>query len=65
LALNTEFRLLVQLCLRQLLQYTGWTKLWKVRFGLGRKADSIVESIDKERKRRSIRYGYKKWKGGF
>jgi hypothetical protein len=64
LALHTEFRLLVQLCWRKLLQYTGWPKFQRMRFGLGRRADSLVESIDRERKRRT-RYGYKKWKAGF
>jgi hypothetical protein len=65
LALSTEFRLLAQFCLRQFLLFTGLAKLWKLRFGLGKRADGIVESIEKEKKRRATRYVYKKWKVGF
>jgi hypothetical protein len=65
LALSTDFRLLAQFCLRQFLLFTGLAKLWKLRFGLGKRADGIVESIEKEKKRRATRYVYKKWKVGF
>jgi hypothetical protein len=65
LALNTKFRLLAQLVLRQVLKYTLLAWLWRTKFGFGRCADAIYSAIDREKRRRRAKYEFEKWEIGY
>jgi hypothetical protein len=65
LALNTKFRLLAQLVLRQVLRYTFLTWLWRSKLGFGRCADAIYSAIDREKRRRRAKYDFEKWEIGY
>jgi hypothetical protein len=41
------------------------SKLWTSRFGFGACTDGIMESIEKEKRKRRTTHEYKKWEVGF
>jgi len=53
LALNIEFRLLTQITMRNILRYTGLTKLWRLRFFMGGVVEKIIQAVEREKTRRA------------
>ncbi|CZR66557.1 uncharacterized protein PAC_16458 [Phialocephala subalpina] len=64
LALNIEFRLLTHLTIRNILYYTGMTKLWTMRFFMGGAIEKIMKAVEREKARRATSSAHKKWEAG-
>ncbi|KAH0562694.1 hypothetical protein GP486_002637 [Trichoglossum hirsutum] len=63
LAFNTNFRYFLLLIFQKIFQYTLLTSLFRKATG-SKRAQSIMESIEKEKRRKARSYAYKKWKIG-
>lgn len=64
LALSIEFRLLTHLTVRNILYYTGMTKLWTMRFFMGGVVEKIMKAVEREKTRRATSSAHKKWEAG-